>query len=82
LRSEKWSRRKTEHSRNQVCRKTAHCHVVVLHSGVEVPALDRNSVLCAFQLRLQTKKILISDFSKFAAPETVFTRFGIKSARR
>src|SRR6266513_3719477 len=60
LRCEKWSRRKAEHSRNQIRRETAHCHVVVLHSGVEVPALDRDSVLCAFQLRLQAKKILIS----------------------
>src|SRR6266496_4764916 len=60
LRSEKWSRRKTEHSRDQVCRETAHCHVVVLHGCVEVPALDRDPVLRAFQLRLQTNKILIS----------------------
>src|SRR4029077_7393484 len=49
---EKWSRRKTKHSRNQICRKTAHCNVVILHSGVEVPALDRDPVLRAFQLRL------------------------------
>src|SRR5438876_11638315 len=60
LRCEKWSRRKTEHSRNQVCRKTPHRYVVVLHRTVEVTAFDRDSVLRSFQLRLQTQKILIS----------------------
>src|SRR6266480_4485503 len=59
LRCEKWSRRKTEHSRNQICRKTPHSHVVVLHGSVEVTPLDRDPVLRSFQLRLQTKKILI-----------------------
>src|SRR5437868_12479848 len=39
LRSEKWPRRKAQHARNQIRLETAHCHVVVLHSGVEVPAL-------------------------------------------
>src|SRR4029453_2209455 len=56
---EKWSRRKTEHSRNQICREAAHCHVVILHGGIEVPALDRDSVLRSFQLRLQTEKVLV-----------------------
>src|SRR5882724_11667709 len=59
LRREKWPRRKAEHSRNQICRKTPHRHVVVLHGSVEVTAFDRNPVLRSFQLRLQTKKILI-----------------------
>src|SRR4029453_11880827 len=56
---EKWSWRKTEHSRNQICREAAHCHVVILHGGIEVPALDRDSVLRSFQLRLQTEKVLV-----------------------
>src|SRR4029453_2612016 len=56
---EKWSRRKAEHSRNQVCRETTHCHVVILHGIIEVPALDRDPVLRSFQLRLQTEKVLI-----------------------
>src|SRR5437868_13744701 len=60
LRCEKWPRRKTKYSCNQVCRKTADRHVVVLHCSVEVAALDRDPVLRAFQLRLQTDKILIS----------------------
>src|SRR5437763_16556808 len=52
LRREKWPRRKTEHSRNQICRKTPHRHVVVLHRTVEVTAFDRDSILRSFQLRL------------------------------
>src|SRR5262249_24614558 len=59
LRSEEWFRRKTEHARDQICRKAAHRHVVVLHRLVEVPALDGNSVLGSFQLRLQTEKVLV-----------------------
>src|SRR5438552_2698580 len=52
LRSEERFRRKTEHARDQICRETAHRHVVVLHRLVEVAALDGNSVLGSFQLRL------------------------------
>src|SRR5207244_8143093 len=50
--SEKWARRKTEHACDQICRKTAHCHVVILHRSIEVAAFDRDSVLSPFQLRL------------------------------
>src|SRR5207237_6930615 len=57
--SENWARRKTEHACDQICRKTAHCHVVVLHRSVEVAAFDRNSIVIAFQLLLQLHTMLI-----------------------
>src|SRR5262249_46972891 len=59
LRGEEWFWRKTERSRDKVRWETAHRHVVVLHCLVEVPALDGDSVLGPFQLRLQTEKILV-----------------------
>src|SRR6266480_1104603 len=57
LGSKEWSRRKAKHACHQICRDTAHCHIVVLHSAVEVAALDRDSVFRTFKLRLQTEKI-------------------------
>src|SRR5215472_9663425 len=57
LRSEKWFRRKTKHTGYEVCGETAHRHIIVLHSAIEVTAFDRDSVLGSFQLRLQTEKI-------------------------
>src|SRR6266487_2473714 len=58
-RGEEWSRRKTKHTCDQIGRETAHRHIVVLHSAIEITAFDRNSILGSFQLRLQTKKTLI-----------------------
>src|SRR5438876_7985766 len=59
LGSKEWSRRKAKHACHQIGRETAHCHIVVLHSAIEITAFDRNSILGSFQLRLQTEKTLI-----------------------
>src|SRR5437588_5223943 len=59
LRGEEWPRRKTKHPGDKIRRKAAHGRVVILHRNVEVAALDRNTVLRAFDLRLQAEKALI-----------------------
>src|SRR6266404_4884454 len=52
-------RRKTKHSRDQICRETAYRGIVILHRGIEVPAFDRDPVFGPFELRLQTQKTLV-----------------------
>ena len=59
LRSEERPWRKTQHTRHEICWETAHRDIVVLHCLVEITAFDRDSVLGAFELRLQTEKILV-----------------------
>src|SRR6266446_9897887 len=59
LRGEEWPRRKTEHAGDKICRKAPRGRVVTLHRSVEVAALDRNSVLRAFELGLQAEKALV-----------------------
>src|SRR6266513_4247624 len=59
LRCEKWALRKTEHSRDEICRETSHRRVVILHRSIEISALDGNTVLGSFKLRLQVKKSLV-----------------------
>src|SRR5712691_11617043 len=58
FRLKKWTLHKTKHSCDHVCREASQSCVVVLHYGVEIVALDRDSVFRAFQLRLQLPKIL------------------------
>src|SRR5262249_20920296 len=77
LRSEERFRRKTEHARDQICRETAHRHVVVLYGLVEVATLDGNSILGSFQLRLQTQKVLVRFQFRIALRDEKQSRQGI-----
>src|ERR1700676_129616 len=52
LRGEERLLLKAKHAAHHIGRETSQRRVVVLHRGVEVIALDRNSVLGAFELRL------------------------------
>src|SRR5437899_11629700 len=59
LGSKEWSRRKAKHAFQQICRDTAQCPILVLHSAVEVTLLGRHSVFRTFKLCLQTEQTLL-----------------------
>src|SRR5438270_7501447 len=57
LRIEEGTRLKSEHAREQICRKTSNRGIERLHRFIEIVALDRDSVFGSLQLGLKRPEI-------------------------
>src|SRR5438477_6319204 len=57
LGGKEWTRRKSKHSSDHVCREASHGDIVFLDDGVEFVPLDRNSILGSLKLCLKAPEV-------------------------